>query len=456
MAEFDYDLIVIGGGSGGIRASRMAARLGVRVAVVEAGALGGTCVNVGCIPKKLFYYGAEFSHDFQDAVNYGWSTTTPEFNWATLRDNKTQEINRLNDIYLRLLEESGVTLIRGYGHLVDPHTVEVNQQLYTAERILIATGNVSRLPIFPGAEHAQVSEAMFYLPEFPQHVVIIGGGYIACEFATIFSGLGAKVVQVVRSDKLLSYFDRDVGLLLEKEFHTRNIDVRFNEKINKLERVENKVIAHLGNGETLTTDLVLYAAGRVPNTAKLGLAKIGVKLSDRGAVLVNDQWQSSVPSIYAVGDVIDRYQLTPVALAEAMAFVRTVYGDNPAPLDYTLIPTAVFSDPNIGTVGLSEEEARLCYEKIKIFKSQFRPLLHTITGRHTQAFVKLIVEAESDKVVGIHVVGANAGEIVQGFAVALTAGATKAMFDATLGIHPTMAEELVTLREPAIPGEVSP
>jgi glutathione reductase (NADPH) len=448
MTTYDYDLIVIGGGSGGIRASRMAARLGVRVAVIEAQDLGGTCVNIGCIPKKLFYYSAEYSHDFQDAKNYGWTTSAPEFNWQTLRDNKTKEITRLNHIYLRLLEESGVTLIRGYAHLLDPHTVQVAEQTYTAERILVATGNVSRLPTFPGAEHAQISDAMFYLEKFPKRVVIVGGGYIACEFASIFSGLGAQVVQIVRGEKLLSYFDSDVSALLEKEFRNRNIDFRFNEKIEKLEREAEHLTVHLGSKESLSTDLVLYAAGRVPNTAKLGLAKIGVKLSDRGAVLVNDQWQSSVPSIFAVGDVIDRYQLTPVALAEAMTFVKNTYGDNPAALDYTLIPTAVFCDPNIATIGLSEADARLCYDKIKIFKSQFRPLVHTVSGRQTQAFVKLIVDAPTDKVVGIHVVGANAGEIVQGFAVALNAGATKAMFDSTLGIHPTMAEELVTLREP--------
>lgn len=448
MSAYDYDLIVIGGGSGGIRASRMAARLGVRVAVVEGGPLGGTCVNIGCVPKKLFYYGAEFNSDFQNAVYYGWAATKPQFDWTTLRDNKTKEIHRLNEIYLRLLEQANISLIQGYAKIVDPHTIEVEQKLYRAERILIATGNVPSLPGFPGAEHVQASDAMFYLPKFPQHVVIIGGGYIACEFASIFSGLGAQVVQVVRGEKLLRNFDQDVSLLLEKEFRTHQIELHFKEKVTGIDKEKSKFRVQLGNGTSLNTDLVLYAAGRVPNTAKLGLAEIGVKLSDRGAVLVNEQWQSSVPSIYAIGDVIDRYQLTPVALAEAMAFVRNIYGDDPTPLDYSLIPTAIFCEPNIATVGLSEQEARLRDVNIKIFKTQFRPLLHTLTGRHTQALVKLIVDADTDKVIGIHVVGANAGEIVQGFAVALTAGATKSMFDATLGIHPTMAEELVTLREP--------
>ena len=329
---------------------------------------------------------------------------------------------------------------------MDPHIVEVEDCRYSAERILITTGSKPCLPTFPGAELAQVSDALFYLPEFPKKVVIVGGGYIACEFASIFSGLGAHVTQLYRGELFLSYFDQDVSLTVAEEFRQRHIDLRFNAHLTKLERQGSRLLAHVSPDETIETDLVLFAAGRTPHTEKLGLKEIGVKLSDRGAVLVNDHWQSSIPSIYALGDVIDRYQLTPIALAEAMAFVKTIYENKPTQLDYTLIPTAVFCEPNIGTVGLSELEARECYANVKIFKSKFRPLLHTVTGRATQVLIKLIVDADTDKVVGVHVVGANAGEIVQGFAVALTAGATKAMFDATYGIHPSTAEELVTLR----------
>lgn len=446
MSKFDFDLIVIGAGSGGVRASRMAARTGARVAVVEAQALGGTCVNIGCVPKKLFYYGAEFSHDWKDAKNYGWDVTDPSFNWHTLRDNKTQEITRLNGIYQRILENAQVKILHGFAKITGAHEVQVGDKTYTAERILIAVGNKPMRPDFPGSELGMVSDDMFYLKEFPQRVVIVGGGYIACEFAGIFSGLGAQVTQLYRGDLFLRNFDDDVRLHVAEEMR-KYMDLRFQCEIIKLERRSNEIIVHLKNGDTLTTDLVLYAIGRKPYTTELDLEKVGVKIRENGAIIVNDTWQTSVPSIYALGDVLDRLQLTPVALAEAMAFVKTVYENKPAKLDYSLIATAVFCDPNIGTVGLTEKQAREQYKEVKIFKSKFKPLKHTITGRDTQVLVKLVVDSNTDKVLGVHVAGDEAGEIIQGFAVALTMGATKAMFDNTIGIHPTLAEELVTLRE---------
>lgn len=448
MNKFDFDLIVIGAGSGGVRASRMAARTGARVAIVEAQALGGTCVNIGCIPKKLFYYGAEFSHDWKDAKNYGWDITEPTFNWQTLRDNKTKEITRLNGIYQRILENAQVKIIQGFGKVTGAHEILVGDKTYTAERILIAVGNRPIRPNFPGAELATVSDDMFYLKEFPQRMVIAGGGYIACEFSGIFSGLGAQITQLYRGELFLRNFDEDVRLHVAAEMR-KYLDLRFQSDIVKLERDSNGIIVHLNNGDTLITDLVLYAIGRKPYTAELGLENAGVKTQENGAIIVNDTWQTSVPSIYALGDVLDGIQLTPVALAEAMAFVKTIYENKPTKLDYSLIATAVFCDPNIGTVGLTEKKAREQYKEIKIFKSKFKPLKHTISGRDAQVLVKLVVDGHTDKVLGVHVVGDEAGEIIQGFAVALTMGAKKTMFDSTIGIHPTMAEELVTLREAA-------
>jgi len=447
MKNFDFDLIVIGAGSGGVRASRMAAKTGARVAVIEANALGGTCVNIGCVPKKLFYYGAEFSHAWVEAKGYGWDIKDPQFNWQTLRDNKTKEIERLNGVYQRILENVQVKIIHGFAKVVSAHEVAVGEKIYSAERILIATGNSPHRPSFPGAEHASVSDDMFYLKEFPERAVIIGGGYIACEFAGIFSGLGAKITQLYRGELFLRNFDNDVRHHVADQMR-KHLDLQFHTDVIKLERAKSGIIVHLNNEKTLETDLVLFAAGRKPNTAQLGLAEVGVKLNDNGAVIVNDYWQTSVPSIYALGDVIDRFQLTPVALAEGMAFVKTVYENKPTKLDYTLIPTAVFCDPNIGTVGLTEAQARKKYQQVKIFKSKFKPLKQTLTERNVQVLVKIVVDGESDKVLGIHMVGDSAGEIIQGFAVALTLGVTKAQFDATIGIHPTTAEEFVTLREP--------
>jgi glutathione reductase (NADPH) len=447
MKNFDYDLIVIGAGSAGVRASRMAARTGARVAVVEAHALGGTCVNIGCVPKKLFYYGAEFNHAWTDAAGYGWQVQAPTFNWQILRDNKTKEIERLNGVYQRILETAKVKILQGYGKITGEHEVTIDQKTYTAERILIATGNTPLKPTFPGAELASVSDDMFYLKEFPKRIIIIGGGYIASEFAGIFAGLGAEVTQLYRGALFLRGFDDDVRHHVAEEMR-KYLDLRYHTDVIKLERSTTGITAYLNTGDTVEADLVLYAAGRKPHTAELGLKKVGVAMNDNGAVIVNDYWQTSVPSIYALGDVIDRFQLTPVALAEAMAFVKTIYENKPTKLDYSLIPTAVFCDPNIGTVGLTEHQAREKYKHIKIFKSKFKPLKNTLSGRDTQTFVKLVVDSETDKVLGLHVVGEAAGEIVQGFAVALTAGATKAMFDSTIGIHPTTAEELVTLREP--------
>lgn len=440
-----FDLIVIGAGSAGVRASRLAATAGAKVAVIEANALGGTCVNIGCVPKKIFSYGAEFQHAWQEAPHYGWQFNKPEFNWDVLRENKTKEIERLNGAYQRILENAGVKIIHGRATLVDAHTVQVNDMQYTTERILIATGNVPQRPTFPGAEFANVSDDIFYLPKFPHHVVIVGGGYIACEFAGIFAGLGAKVTQLYRGALFLRGFDEDIRHHVAEEMR-QYLDLRFHCDVKQLTKTHNKIHVHLQDDSVIDTDFVLYATGRTPNTDTLGLEKVGVALDKNRAIIVDEYGKTNVSSIYALGDVINHEQLTPVALAQAKAFVRTVYEKQPTKIDQALVPTAVFCDPNISSVGLSETQARNTYPEVKVYKTKFKPLKQTLTGRNTQTFMKLVVDATNDKVLGVHMVGEYAPEIIQGFAVALTAGATKAIFDATLGIHPTSAEEFVTMR----------
>ena len=448
MAAPEFDLFVIGAGSGGVRASRMAAQRGARVAVAEDAPLGGTCVNLGCIPKKLYAYASHFAEAFEESHGFGWSGPAPSFDWNLLKANRAREISRLNGIYGKLLLDAGVTVLEGRARIVGANEVEVNGRVHRATNILVATGGRPVVPVLPGHELAITSNEVFDLAEFPRRLVVVGGGYIACEFASIFRGLGAQVTQLYRGEQVLRGFDHDVRNFLATEVRKKGVDLRTNADVERIERDADGLKLALRDGSTLAADAVLYATGRSPNTAGLGLADIGVALSPNGAVLVDAHYATNVAGVHALGDVIDRVQLTPVALAEAMALVDRLFGNGLRSVDYELIPTAVFTHPNIGTVGLSEAAARERYGAVRIFRTDFKPLKHTLSGSSERTLMKLVVDAASDRVVGLHMVGADAGETVQGFAVAMKAGATKAQFDATVGIHPTAAEEFVTLREP--------
>jgi glutathione reductase (NADPH) len=443
-----FDLVVIGGGSGGVRAARMAAQRGARVALAEMQALGGTCVNVGCIPKKLYSYAAHYAESFEESHGFGFAGPPPAFDWATLRRNRAIEIMRLNGVYEKLLVGAGVQLLRGRAHLADAHTVEVAGERLRAGHILVATGGAPQAPEFPGHELAISSNEMFDLDPFPQRLLVIGGGYIACEFASIFNGLGSRVTQLYRGAQVLRGFDDDIRAFVAAEMAKKGVDLRLNAQVASLQRGAGGLQARLADGSVLEVDAVLAATGRRPNVAGLGLEQAGVRLGERGAVVVDGEFRTSVPHILAVGDVIDRVQLTPVALAEAMVVVDRLFGSGRRTMDYELIPTAVFTHPSIGTVGLTEAQARERHGRLRIFRAEFKPLKHTLSGASERTLMKLVVDEASDRVLGVHMVGADAGEIVQGFAVALKAGATKAVFDATVGIHPTAAEEFVTLREP--------
>jgi glutathione reductase (NADPH) len=458
MPTFDFDLFVIGAGSGGVRAARMAAQTGARVAVAEAAELGGTCVNVGCIPKKLYSYAAGYAESFEEAAGYGWKLPeAPQFDWAHLKAQRAKEITRLNGIYASLLKNAGVTLVTGWAQLADPHTVEVDGKRYTARHLLVATGGTPFVPNIQGREHVVTSDAMFDLDPFPKRLLVVGGGYIACEFASIFNGLGSKVTQLHRRAHLLTGFDDDVRQFLANEMGKAGVDVRLNCEVASVTRGTggtggaDGLTVTLSRGQQIEADTVLFATGRVPNTQGLGLEAAGVKLDERGAIAVDAHYRSSVPSIYAVGDVSTRVQLTPVALAEAMVVVDELFGKGKRRLDYEFIPTAVFTHPNIGTCGYTELDARAKFGDVTVFSSEFKSLRHTLSGRSERTFMKLVVDKATDRVVGLHMVGADAGEVVQGFAVAMRAGATKAIFDGTVGIHPTAAEEFVTMREP-MPG----
>lgn len=447
--DFDYDFLVIGGGSGGVRASRVAAGLGARVALVEAAQLGGTCVNVGCIPKKLLSHAAHFSQLAEEAKGFGWQLAQPHFDWPTLIANKDREIERLNGVYAKMLAGAGVTVVHGRAALSGPHSVVVNGQTLTAHHILIATGGTPRLPDIPGAEHAISSNEAFHLPQLPERVVVVGGGYIAVEFASIFNGLGAQTTLLHRRPQLLRGFDADLGLHLAQEMALQGVSFRWDEEIQSIDRQEDVLHLQLKSGEQLVVDCVMYATGRVPLTEGLGLDKAGVRCTDKGAIEVDSRFGTNVPSIHAVGDVVDRMALTPVALAEGTVVAHELFGKGgkSAP-DYELVPTAVFSHPQVGTVGLSEESARKRYGSVQIFQSSFRPLTNRMGAEPENVFLKLIVSKADQRVRGVHMVGEGAGELMQGFAVALQCGATKQQFDATIGIHPTVAEELVTMREP--------
>ena len=447
---YEFDLFVIGAASGGVRAARFAAGFGAKVAVAESRYLGGTCVNVGCVPKKLLVYGAHFAEDFEQASGFGWSLGEADFDWATLIANKDREINRLNGIYRNLLVNSGVSLIEGHAKITGPHEVEINGQRHTANHILIATGGWPQIPEIPGHEHAISSNEAFFLKELPKRVLVVGGGYIAVEFAGIFHGLGAKTSLLYRGEMFLRGFDGAVRKHLHEELVKRGMDVQFNADIERIDKQpDGSLKATLKDGRELIADCVFYATGRRPMLDNLGLENTGVKLDKRGFVEVDDLYQSAEPSILAIGDVIGRVQLTPVALAEGMAVARRLFKpEQYRPVDYRMIPTAVFSLPNIGTVGLSEEQAVEAGHKVQIFESSFRPMKLTLTECQERTLMKLVVDADTDKVLGCHMVGPEAGEIVQGLAIALKAGATKQHFDETIGVHPTAAEEFVTMRTP--------
>ncbi len=453
MTSFDFDLFVIGGGSGGVRAARMAAQRGARVALAEVlgtAGLGGTCVNVGCIPKKLYSYAAHYAESFEESHGFGWEGAAPVFNWETLKNNRRQEIARLNGIYLNLLNT--VTVFNAFAMLVDGHTLLVDGKKVTSKNILIATGGRPHIPEFAGREHVVTSNEMFDLDPFPKRLVVVGGGYIACEFASIFNGLGSKVTQLYRGEQVLRGFDGDVRRFVSTEVTKAGVDLRLLEDVASVSKSAQGLDVALSHGASLEADVVLYATGRLPNVNALGLEAAGVAQGKEGAVVVNDHYQTSVPSIYAVGDVTNRIQLTPVALGEAMVVVDQLFGPQAGKvqrsMSYQYIPTAVFTHPNIGTVGLSEEDARQQLGAVTIFRSEFKALKHTLSGSTERTLMKLVVETATDRVVGLHMVGPDAGEVVQGFAVAMKAGATKALFDGTIGIHPTAAEEFVTMREP--------
>lgn len=447
---YDFDLYVIGAGSGGVRAARFAAGFGAKVAVAESRYLGGTCVNVGCVPKKLLVYGAHFAEDFEQASGFGWSLGEANFDWATLIANKDREINRLNGIYRNLLVNSGVTLHEGHARLVDAHQVEINGERFTAKHILIATGGWPQILEIPGREHAIGSNEAFFLKELPKRVLVVGGGYIAVEFAGIFHGLGAHTSLLYRGDLFLRGFDGSVRKHLQEELTKRGLDLQFNADIERIDKqADGSLKATLKDGRVLEADCVFYATGRRPMLDNLGLENTGVKLDERGFVAVDDLYQTAEPSILAIGDVIGRVQLTPVALAEGMAVARRLFKpEQYRAVDYANIATAVFSLPNIGTVGLTEEDARKNGHNVQVFESRFRPMKLTLTDCQEKTLMKLVVDADTDKVLGCHMVGPDAGEIVQGLAIALKAGATKQHFDETIGVHPTAAEEFVTMRTP--------
>lgn len=446
-----YDLVVIGAGSGGIRAARVAASFGAKVAVIEDRYLGGTCVNVGCVPKKLYVFGSGFSEIIEDAQGYGWDVINHGFDWPRLRDNKVKEIKRLNGIYDRLLQGSGTELIDGRGTIVDANTVRVGSRMLHTQRILIATGGWPRQPVMPGIELTKTSNEIFDLDKLPERILIVGGGYIAVEFAGIFAGMGVQTTLSYRGPNLLKEFDREIVNQLIEEMKAKGVDVCLDHRLFGFEPITEGIrVIHSGDeDDKLIVDDVLMAVGRVPNTIGLGLENTQVTTRDDGTIQVFENFQTKEPSIYAVGDVTGTVALTPVALAEGMALARHLFaGDASAEVDYASIPTTIFSQPNIGTIGLSEEAVIESGRKAKVFVSRFKPMKHTLSGRLEQSIFKLIVDDDTDQILGLHLLASDAGEILQGFGVALKAGATKGDFDRTIGIHPTAAEEFVTMREP--------
>jgi len=442
--QYDYDLFTIGGGSGGVRASRVSAGYGARVAIAESGRFGGTCVNVGCIPKKLFSYAAHFRGDFEVAASFGWSVAEPRFDWPTLLANKDREIARLNGVYERLLVNAGVTIFRTRATLRDAHTVELGGRTLTAKHMLIATGSWPQVPAIPGNQLAITSNEAFQLERLPRRALVVGGGYIALEFASIFNGLGVQTTLAYRGERLLRGFDAELGERLAGEMVKKGVVVRLQ---TNPAAIESGLEVTFADGGSAHYDLVMFATGRKPNTANLGLESAGVQLAAGGAVVVDAYSRSSVDSIWAIGDVTNRLNLTPVATAEAMWLAKTLFRGEPTPVDHDNVPTAVFSDPNLASVGLSEERARERFGAVEIYKTSFRSLKDSLSASEQQTFMKLVVDSASQRVLGAHMIGPDAGEIIQGIAIAVKLGATKPQFDATLGIHPTAAEEFVTMRD---------
>jgi len=446
MAEYDYDLITIGAGSGGVRASRLAGGYGARVAVCEEYRVGGTCVLRGCIPKKLLIYGSHYADHMKDAVNYGWTIDGAKHDWRKLIKNKDNELDRLNGIYLNILKNNNVDLKEGRGVIIDKHTVEVGGVEITTENILIAVGGWPSMPNIPGIEFAISSNEALELEVLPKSMVIVGGGYIAVEFAGIFAGLGVEVTEIIRAENILRGFDADMRISLAQEMEKRGIKIRSEAEVSSIEKHGDIFFLQLNDGERIGTECVMYATGRKANTKGLGLELAGVELRDNGSIQVDEYNRTSQPNIYAVGDVTDRIQLTPVAIQEGHALADMLFNHNTQTMDYNNVPSAVFSTPPIATVGLTEDEARIKFAKVDIYDSNFKPLLHTISGRDERSVMKLIVDSKSDVVVGCHMMGADAPEIIQGIAIAMKCGATKSQFDATIGIHPSSAEEFVTMR----------
>ncbi len=454
MARYDFDLFTIGAGSGGVRASRKAAEYGAAVGIAEEYRVGGTCVVRGCIPKKLFVYASHFREDFEDAASYGWSLGDADFSWRTLVENKDREIDRLNRLYIRNLKARGVRIFDERAVLTDAHTVHLTDsgKNVTAETILIATGaRPSRDESLPGVETAISSNEAFHLDELPGSILIAGGGYIAVEFAGIFNGLGVETTLLYRGEEILRGFDRDLRTVLHRQMENKGVTVVTENVMTGIEKVEGagqEFAVTLSGGGVLNAGLVMLAIGRDPNTSRLGLEALGVDLDEQGAVKVDEFSRSSVPHVYAVGDVTNRAQLTPAAIREGAAFAATVFNDTPTPIRHRCIPTAIFSQPEVGTVGLTEAEARAETAEVDIYKTDFTPLKHTLTGRNERIFMKLVVDRKTDRVLGVHLVGSGAGEMIQLAAVPVTLGATKDQFDATLAVHPTTAEELVTMTDP--------
>ncbi|REC96226.1 glutathione-disulfide reductase [Kushneria indalinina] len=448
MSQYDVDLFVIGAGSGGVRAARTAAGKGVRVAIAEDRYLGGTCVNVGCVPKKLYSYAAHFHDAFEDSQGFGWHfDSAPRFEWSVLRDNKKAEISRLNGIYEKLLSNSGVELIQGRAEIVDEHTVTVNGRHISAEKILIATGGTPWMPEFEGREHVLSSDQIFDLPTFPQRFLVMGGGYIAVEFASIFNGLGAETHLAYRGPLFLRGFDHELRDYIRDEMLKKGVDLHFESTITRVEKRQDAYEVELSNGETLEVDAILGATGRRPRFEGLGLENVDVEREYDGKLKIDDRYQTSVPSILALGDIIEGPELTPVALEEAMRLVELHYGSGSAdPIDYDSVATAVFCHPNMGTVGLTEEQAREQCDSIRVYTTDFKPMRHTLSGSDERCLMKLVVDDSTDRVVGAHMVGEEAGELIQALAIAVRARLTKRDFDATIGVHPTSAEEFVTLR----------
>lgn len=447
MTAYDFDLFVIGVGSGGVRAARMSASYGARVATAEEKFMGGTCVNVGCVPKKLFVYASHFREDYHQAEGFGWDKATPDFHWPTLLQNKNTEISRLNGIYQGLLDDAGVTHFDGRARIVDAHHISINDQTISTEKILIATGGWPVVPQFPGSEHVITSNEAFFIEQLPRRALVVGGGYIAVEFAGIFSGLGVETTLSYRQQLFLREFDIDIRTTVRDELLKKDIDLQFDSHVESIEKNADGTLAvHFTDGVVHEYDLVLYATGRKPAVDDIGLENVNVATRDNGAIIVDEEFRTSEPNVFALGDVTDRLQLTPVAIEEAMCFSSTQYLNQPKVMDYENIATAVFCQPNVGTVGLREDQAREQYANIDIYRSSFRPMKHTLSGSDEKFMMKLIVDRDSDKVLGVHMVGADAGEIIQGIAIAMKMGVTKAQFDATVGIHPTTAEEFVTMR----------